>query len=102
MYVWFDALFNYLTPLAAPERQGDSGRRSCTSSGKDILRFHAVYWPAFLMPRATSDDEIPKQIFAHGFLTYGGQKMSKSLRNTVKPDRRLADALGSASRCATI
>ena len=53
--------------------------------GKDILRFHAVYWPAMLMAAGFSDAELPQQIFAHGFLTYGGQKMSKSLRNTVSP-----------------
>ncbi|HEY4116746.1 MAG TPA: class I tRNA ligase family protein, partial [Byssovorax sp.] len=50
--------------------------------GKDILRFHAVYWPAFLMAAGLP---LPKQVFAHGFLTYGGQKMSKTLRNTVSP-----------------
>src|SRR5262249_42928097 len=49
---------------------------------KDIVRFHAVYWPAFLM---SAKLPLPRQVFAHGFLTYGGQKMSKTLRNTIAP-----------------
>ena len=93
MYVWFDALFSYLTPmLATPERRA-FWPANVHLVGKDILRFHAVYWPAFLMAAGMSDDEIPKQIFAHGFLTFNGQKMSKSLRNTVKPVA-LAEAFG--------
>jgi methionyl-tRNA synthetase len=61
--------------------------------GKDILRFHAVYWPAFLWSAGMSDDEIPRSIFAHGFLTVNGQKMSKSRGNTVNP-LALAEAFG--------
>jgi methionyl-tRNA synthetase len=81
MYVWFDALSNYVTALEEP---GDATRfwPAVHLVGKDILRFHAVYWPAMLL---AAGYEPPRAIFAHGFLTYGGQKMSKSLRNTVSP-----------------
>ena len=88
MYVWFDALSNYMTSLAAPE---DNTRfwPAVHLVGKDILRFHAIFWPAFLLAAGL---ELPKQVFAHGFLTYGGAKMSKSLRNTIDPVE-LAEAL---------
>jgi methionyl-tRNA synthetase len=93
MYVWFDALFSYLTPmLATPERRA-FWPANIHLVGKDILRQHAVYWPAFLLSAGMTEDELPGQIFAHGFLTFGGQKMSKSLRNTVKPVA-LAEAFG--------
>jgi methionyl-tRNA synthetase len=85
MYVWFDALTNYWTAL-----QGSDESKAFWSGespivhlvGKDILRFHAVYWPAFLM---SAGIPLPTTVFAHGFLTFGGQKMSKSLRNAVEP-----------------
>jgi methionyl-tRNA synthetase len=93
MYVWFDALFSYYTPMAATPERRAFWPASLHLVGKDILRFHAVYWPAFLMSCGMSDDQIPSQIFAHGFLTFNGQKMSKSLRNTVKP-LALAEAFG--------
>ena len=90
MFVWFDALFSYLTPmLAAPERRA-FWPASVHLVGKDILRFHAVYWPAFLMSAGL---ELPRQIYAHGFLTFNGMKMSKTLLNTVDP-LRLAGAFG--------
>jgi methionyl-tRNA synthetase len=93
MYVWFDALFSYLTPmLAAPERRA-FWPANIHLMGKDILRFHAVYWPAFLLSAGMTEDELPKKVFAHGFLTFNGQKMSKTLRNTVKPVE-LAEAFG--------
>jgi methionyl-tRNA synthetase len=85
MYVWIDALTNYLTSLGFPEKQGDIARfwPSCIHVvGKEIVRFHAVYWPALLM---AADLPVPKQIFAHGWLTVEGQKMSKSLGNVVDP-----------------
>ncbi len=85
MYVWFDALSNYLTAVQEPAERRRFWPASVHLVGKDILRFHAIYWPAFLMAAGYADDELPKQIFAHGFLTYGGQKMSKSLRNTISP-----------------
>ncbi len=85
MYVWFDALTNYWTAL----QDGDEHKKFWSEDseivhlvGKDILRFHTVYWPAFLM---SANLPLPTTIFAHGFLTYGGQKMSKSLRNAVDP-----------------
>lgn len=84
MYVWFDALSNYMTALQAPVDRKRFWPASLHLVGKDILRFHAVYWPAFLMS-AGYGDALPAQIFAHGFLTFGGQKMSKSLRNTIGP-----------------
>ena len=85
MYVWFDALSNYWTALQDPESQAKYWPASVHVVGKDILRFHAIYWPAFLMAAGFSDDELPRKVLAHGFLTYGGHKMSKSLRNTVSP-----------------
>lgn len=98
MYVWFDALANYYTALHEP----DDNRRFWSSAvhlvGKDILRFHAVYWPAFLM---AAGEELPQQVFAHGFLTYNGQKMSKTLRNTISPVA-LAEAISPAVGADTL
>ena len=92
MYVWFDALSNYLSAVQEPPERRRFWPASVHLVGKDILRFHAIYWPAFLMAAGYADDALPKQIFAHGFLTYGGQKMSKSLRNTISP-AELAEAI---------
>ncbi|ACK67931.1 methionyl-tRNA synthetase [Rippkaea orientalis PCC 8801] len=89
IYVWFDALLGYITALLEPDQE--AGLENALSQwwpinlhliGKDILRFHAVYWPAMLM---SAKLPLPKQIFSHGFLTKDGQKMSKSLGNTVNP-----------------
>ncbi len=85
MYVWFDALSNYWTALQEPEGNERFWPATVHLVGKDILRFHAVYWPAFLMAAGFSDDQLPRKVLAHGFLTYGGRKMSKSLRNTISP-----------------
>jgi methionyl-tRNA synthetase len=91
MYVWFDALANYLSALGG--EQGELGRFWAPNAkvvhlvGKDILRFHAVYWPAFLLAAGYTRAELPTTVFAHGFLTIDGQKMSKSLRNAVDPIR---------------
>jgi methionyl-tRNA synthetase len=100
MYVWFDALANYLSALDGVDGSGKSLMRYWAPSadvihivGKDILRFHAVYWPAFLMAAGYTDAEMPTSVIAHGFLTIDGQKMSKSLRNAVDP-KRLAAELG--------
>jgi len=92
MYVWFDALTNYVSALGG---EGTEAYRTWWPAdvhlvGKDILRFHAVYWPAFLMAAGLPP---PRHVFAHGWLTVNGQKMSKSLRNVVEP-RRLAEAYG--------
>jgi methionyl-tRNA synthetase len=95
MYVWFDALTNYRSALGT----GDLKKFWPPSGevvhlvGKDILRFHAVYWPAFLLAAGYREDELPNVCFAHGFLTIDGQKMSKALRNAVDP-LRLASELG--------
>jgi methionyl-tRNA synthetase len=95
MYVWFDALTNYRSALG----NGDLARFWAPNAkvvhivGKDILRFHAVFWPAFLMSAGYKEDELPNVVYAHGFLTVDGQKMSKSLRNAVDP-LKLAEALG--------
>jgi len=85
MYVWVDALTNYLTATGFPEENTErSGFWPCNLHmiGKDIVRFHAVYWPAFLM---SAEIELPKRVFAHGFLFNRGEKMSKSVGNVVDP-----------------
>jgi len=86
MYVWVDALTTYMTGVGFPEREGEFARywpADVHLIGKDIVRFHAVYWPAFLMSAGLP---LPKQIFGHGFiLAKGGEKMSKSLGNVVDP-----------------
>ncbi len=96
MWVWFDALPNYWTALQAdPELQrfwsGES--RMVHLVGKDIVRFHAVYWPAMLMSAGLP---LPTTVFAHGFLTVNGQKMGKALRNAVDP-LMIARAVGEAT-----
>jgi methionyl-tRNA synthetase len=85
MYVWVDALTTYMTGVGFPERSGDYDRfwpADLHLIGKDIVRFHAVYWPAFLM---SADLPLPKSLFGHGFLLARGEKMSKSLGNVVDP-----------------
>jgi methionyl-tRNA synthetase len=84
MYVWFDALTNYWSALQdTPEHKAFWSSESVVHLvGKDILRQHAVYWPAMLL---SAGIDLPKTINAHGFLTFNGQKMSKSLRNAVDP-----------------
>jgi methionyl-tRNA synthetase len=86
MYVWLDALTNYITALGYPDTDGNPYRTFWPADvhvvGKDILRFHAVYWPAFLMSAGL---EPPRRVFAHGWWTVEGQKMSKSLHNVVSP-----------------
>ena len=86
IYVWFDALTNYITALGYPDETGNYGRYwpvDVHLIGKDILRFHAVYWPTFLMAAGLP---LPKKVFAHGWWTVEGQKMSKSLQNVVEPN----------------
>ncbi len=85
MYVWIDALCNYLTAIEYPNINNVNFNKYWPAThivGKDILRFHAVYWPAFLM---AADLETPKKIFAHGWWTNEGQKISKSLGNIIDP-----------------
>ena len=92
MYVWVDALTNYLTGLGYPDDSQDMRYwpASLHLIGKDIVRFHAVYWPAFLLSAGLP---LPKQVFGHGFLLHRGEKMSKSVGNVVDPIA-LADAFG--------
>jgi methionyl-tRNA synthetase len=86
MYVWLDALTNYITAVGYPDTQSLRYQRYWPADlhmvGKDILRFHAVYWPAFLMAAGLAP---PKRIFAHGWWTNEGQKISKSLGNVIDP-----------------
>jgi methionyl-tRNA synthetase len=84
MYVWVDALTNYITAAGFPDTTGDKWDfwPATHIIGKDIVRFHAVYWPAFLM---SAGIELPKRVFAHGFLFNRGEKMSKSVGNVVDP-----------------
>ena len=84
-YVWFDALANYITAAGYgddPERFAELWPANIHSIGKDILRFHAIYWPAMLM---AADLEPPKQVWAHGFLTVGGKKMGKTNATGIHP-----------------
>jgi methionyl-tRNA synthetase len=96
MYVWVDALTNYLTGCGYPDdaermaRYWSEGGDITHIIGKDIVRFHAVYWPAFLMSAKLA---LPKQIFGHGFLLNRGEKMSKSVGNVADP-MELADRFG--------
>ena len=93
MYVWLDALTNYITGLGYPD-DTELWRRFWPANvhliGKDVVRFHAVYWPAFLM---SAGIELPKQVYGHGFLLSRGEKMSKSVGNVVDPIV-LADRFG--------
>ena len=92
MYVWVDALTNYLTGASYPDApQGDRfWPADLHLIGKDIVRFHAVYWPAFLMSAGLA---LPRSVFGHGFLLERGEKMSKSVGNVVDP-LVLADTFG--------
>lgn len=94
MYVWVDALTNYLTGVGYPDTESERFRRYWPADlhmiGKDIIRFHTVYWPAFLM---SAGIELPRRVFAHGFLLNRGEKMSKSVGNVVDPIN-LIDTLG--------
>ncbi|HVL79500.1 MAG TPA: methionine--tRNA ligase [Sphingomicrobium sp.] len=85
MYVWLDALTNYITGLGYPDGGALWDRywpADVHLIGKDVVRFHAVYWPAFLM---SAGIELPRQVYGHGFLLSRGEKMSKSIGNVVDP-----------------
>ncbi len=101
IYVWFDALLGYVTALLEPDQEPTLANAlakwwpiNLHLIGKDILRFHAVYWPAMLL---SAQLPLPQKVFGHGFLTKDGQKMGKSLGNTLDPvdlvDRYGADAV---------
>ncbi len=85
MYVWVDALTNYITAVGFPDETAERWRywpADMHLIGKDIVRFHAVYWPAFLMSAGIA---LPKRVFGHGFLNNRGEKMSKSVGNVIDP-----------------
>jgi methionyl-tRNA synthetase len=86
MYVWLDALTNYITAVGYPDQNAPLYQRYWPADlhmvGKDIVRFHAVYWPAFLMAAGVAP---PKRVFAHGWWTNEGQKISKSFGNVIDP-----------------
>ena len=86
MYVWLDALTNYITALDYPDQNSDMYSKYWPADlhmvGKDILRFHAVYWPAFLMGAGLAP---PKRVFAHGWWTNEGEKISKTVGNVIVP-----------------
>jgi methionyl-tRNA synthetase len=93
MYVWVDALTTYMTGVGYPDNRQEYDRywpADVHLIGKDIVRFHAVYWPAFLMSAGLP---LPKQVYGHGFLLSRGEKMSKSVGNVVDP-MELADRFG--------
>jgi methionyl-tRNA synthetase len=91
MYVWLDALTNYLTAVDYPDTESEAFKTFWPADlhmvGKDIVRFHAVYWPAFLMAAGLKPH---KRVFAHGWWTAEGQKMSKSLGNVIEPHAAIA------------
>jgi methionyl-tRNA synthetase len=91
MYVWLDALTNYITAVGYPNADSDLFKAFWPADlhmvGKDIVRFHAVYWPAFLMAAGVAP---PKRVFAHGWWTVEGHKMSKSLGNVISPHDMIA------------
>lgn len=92
MYVWLDALTNYITGVGYPDTGSEKFKTFWPADyhviGKDIIRFHCVYWPAFLMAAGI---DLPKTVFAHGFINVEGQKMSKSVGNVIAPADLLRD-----------
>ena len=104
MYVWLDALTNYLTAVGYPDVDGEASQfpkfwpASLHLVGKDILRFHAIYWPAFLMAAGLP---LPQRLFAHGWWTSNGEKMSKSIGNVIDPTALVEKYGRDQVRCST-
>lgn len=94
MYVWLDALTNYISGVGFPDEGAEAFKKYWPCNihliGKDIIRFHTVYWPAFLMSAGLA---LPKMVFAHGFWMVEGEKMSKSLGNVISP-KYMVDTYG--------
>jgi len=88
IYVWIDALTNYLTGAGFPDAEIPHWPCDVHLIGKDILRFHAVYWPCMLLAAGIP---LPKRVYAHGWWTVEGEKMSKSKGNALRPDRLIED-----------
>ena len=92
IYVWLDALTNYLSALKYPDTKSDMYKNFWPADihiiGKDILRFHAIYWPAFLM---AAKIPLPKRIFGHGWILSDDKKMSKSIGNILDPIQVIKD-----------
>ena len=91
IYVWLDALTNYITGAGFPADEKMMARywpADLHLIGKDITKFHSIYWPAFLM---AADVAVPRQVYAHGFITVEGQKLSKSLGNVIDPNALVAE-----------
>ena len=98
MYVWVDALTNYITAAGFPDEKNPKWHywpADIHMIGKDIVRFHAVYWPAFLMSAGIA---LPQRVFAHGFVLNRGEKMSKSVGNVVDPFQLIEEYGVDASR----
>ncbi|GAA2455034.1 methionine--tRNA ligase [Agromyces soli] len=93
VYVWFDALLNYITAVGYGDDEAEFARRWPAQHivGKDILRFHAVIWPAMLMAAGL---DVPRGVFGHGWLLVGGEKMSKSKLTGIAPEQ-ITDVFGS-------
>ncbi len=87
MYVWLDALTNYITAVGYPDEKNEKFTKFWPANfhviGKDIIRFHCIYWPAFLLSAGLA---LPGSVFAHGFINVQGEKMSKSVGNVLSPD----------------
>ncbi len=92
MYVWIDALTNYITATGYPDEDAEDYKAFWPADlhmiGKDIVRFHCVYWPAFLL---AAELPLPQRVYAHGWWTIEGEKMSKSLGNAIDPNVLVAD-----------
>lgn len=95
MYVWIDALTNYMSAVGYPDENNENYKKFWPADmhvvGKEIIRFHCVYWPAFLMAAGLP---VPKKVYAHGWWTVEGEKMSKSLGNVIAPNQ-LIETYGS-------